>query len=662
MTSRNKNAGRGDTRRNFAIMAHIDAGKTTLSERMLWKAGAIRRPGEVHEGNATMDRMSIEQERGITIASAAIRFAWRGWACALIDTPGHVDFSMEVERSLRAVDGAILAICAVAGAQPQTESVWRRITKTRLPCVAIINKMDREGANFEAAVESARARMGAPLVALALPIGSGSEFEGMLDLVHMRALRWSREGAMSIGELSLTERSRASMGRARLVEQLAEAGASRALEWFVQETEPEAQELMEETRKLARLRLIVPAIPVSAYRNQGIESALDLACEILESPSERGFDEDVEFSALVFKTETDSSGPRAFARVMSGRMESSGGFEIASSKAYGSASRMGVPMSDKSEPTLSACAGDVVVFEGLKARTGDTLRARGSNVEHERITPLDPVVGWRVEPAQKSDASKLSEGLARLCLDDPSLRLDAGEAGEWVLWGQGDLHLEVALERLAREFGAHARAGAPQVAYAYRLGEKPAQAQGSVDKQNGGKGQFAKVQLVLERIDSGKVFESALVGEAVPRKFVGAIERGVRAAMECAGAGGHAVLAYKARLTGGEAHAVDSSELAFERAGFEAAKAACLASGMELMEPMGKISCEMPAAVVGALTQEVARRGGRVVSVGESGGQAVLVARAPMSRLFGFVSSARSASSGRASSTIEPQGHEPVKG
>lgn len=650
-----------DARRNIAIMAHIDAGKTTLSERMLWKAGAIRKPGEVHNGEATMDSMAIERERGITINSAAISFAWGPWEFSLIDTPGHVDFSMEVERGMRAVDGAALALCAVSGAQTQTESVWRRAAKAGVRAIIVVNKMDREGADFDKALASARARLGANPLAVARPLGSGDSFEGAVDVIGLRRLSWSREGAMTDRALEGAELSAAKAERERVVEALAEAGREAALGWFIDGAEPSEEELWAEIRQATLDGLVSPAVPISAFKNQGVELALSVAGRCLPSPSDRGYDPEGPFSALVFKTEAGVSGQKVYARVASGRMDRAGSFEIARSGSVASASRMGSPMAEGAEARERAKAGDVVVFEGLKgARTGDTLRERGSSIELEAVTALAPVVGWQIVAASKSDLPKVLEGLGRFCADDPSLRLASGEAGEAVLWGQGDLHLEVALERLEREFGVKARAGAPEVAYAYRLAGASGPAWGSVDKQTGGKGQYAKVELSVEPAE-GALFESELVGEAVPRKFVAAVERGVRSAMSQAGALGHPVLGWRARLLGGQAHAVDSSEMAFERAGFEAAKAACELAGLELMEPMGKISAELPSDAVGAFAQEVAKRGGRLLSVSEGPAGAEAVGRAPMSRLFGFVASLRSATSGRAQARTEPDGFEPAR-
>jgi elongation factor G len=650
-----------DIRRNIAIMAHIDAGKTTLTERMLWKAGAIRKPGEVHDGAATMDSMAIERERGITISSAAISFAWGPWKFALIDTPGHVDFSMEVERGMRAVDGAVLALCAVSGAQTQTESVWRRAAKAGVRSIIAVNKMDREGADFDKALDSVARRLGANPVAVALPVGSGSSFEGAVDLVGLRLLRWSREGAMSVSELEGAQLAGALASRSALVERLGELGSEAALEWFVEGVCPTADQLWAALRQACLDGLASPAVPASAFKNQGVELALEVAGRCLPAPSDRGYSSAGPFSALVFKTEAGVGGQKVYARVASGSVSRSDSFEIARGLAHASAARMASPMADGVEPLERARAGDVVVFEGLRgARTGDTLRERGSSVELERVQALAPVVGWQVVAASKAELPKVLEDLARLCVDDPSLRLATGEAGECVLWGQGDLHLEVALDRLEREFGVKARAGAPEVAYAYRLRGPSGSAWGSVDKQTGGKGQYAKVELVAEPAE-GTIFVCELVGEAVPRKFVASVERGARAAMEQAGSGAFPILGWRVALVGGQSHAVDSSEMAFERAGFEAAKAACEQAGLELMEPMGKISAELPADGVGAFAGEVAKRGGRLVSVSEGPAGVEAVARAPMSRLFGFVASMRSLTAGRARATTEPDGFEASK-
>lgn len=649
-----------DTRRSFAIMAHIDAGKTTLSERMLWKSGAIRKVGEVHNGDTTMDSMSIERERGITINSAAIRFDWGQWTMSLIDTPGHVDFSMEVERSLRAVDGAVLAICAVSGAQPQTESVWRRASSASIGCLIAVNKMDRDGADFAKAVASARSRLGANAWAVALPLGSGVDFDGALDLISMRAFSWRRDGSEVERPMSPEEQAEAVASRWAIVEALAESGCERALAWFADGVSPSPSELLDSMRERVGARAFVPCFPMSAFKNQGVGYALDLVGSCLPSPLDRGFGAASPFSALVFKTELSSSGQKAFVRIIEGSISKSDAFEVARTGQHGSAARLGAPMSGSVEPLERASAGDVVVFEGLKGvRTGDTLRERGSQIEHERIASIEPVVGWRVEPKSKAETARVIDGLGKLCSDDPSLRLGQGEAGECILWGQGDLHLEVALERLSREFGVVALAGAPQVAFAYRL-MGVGDAVGSVDKQNGGKGQFAKVQLRLEPLAEGAVFDNQLVGEAVPRKFVGAIERGVRAAMLSAGVDGFPVLAWKAVLLGGSAHAVDSSDMAFERAGFEAACKASQEAGLRKMEPMGKISAELPSSCVGALSSEIAKRSGRMLGIEESPVGTKILARAPMSKLFGFVASMRSATAGRASARIEPDGHEPV--
>ena len=667
--------------RNLGIIAHIDAGKTTLTERLLWKTGEIHRVGEVHDGNATTDFSAIERERGITIGAAAVHAQWAPrdlplHQLTLIDTPGHIDFAIEVERSLRVLDGAVAVFSAVDGVQPQSETVWRQARRHGVPLIAFVNKMDRIGASFERVLEQLQDKLRARPWALGVPLGREGDFHGWVDLVDGRVLQWQDAGAATVTAWSEAERAQWQPQRNALVEAVADHDDVLATAWL-EGREIDAGTLRAAIRRATLAGAGVPVLAGAAFKDKGIETLLDAVVDYLPSPLDRPAvtaqgeggdvllppDPDGPLAGLLFKITHQQHGALSFVRLYSGTLKV--GDNVASSQHPQGRriSRLVRVQADQTQDIGQAVAGDIVAVLGWKdAVSGETLSGRGQPLRLESIQAQAPVLAWRLEPARAADLIRLAQGLASLAQEDPSFRVETDrETGETLAWGMGELHLEVMVERLRSEWKLDIGIGAPRVAYQ----ETPQRAvQGIVGrlvKQTGGQGQFAHVVLdVVPRNDGEVVFNDRIVGGVVPRNFIAAVEKGVRAALS-EGPQGHPVVGIEVSLVDGQTHAKDSSEMAFHRAGSEGIKAALAASGTQLLEPVMAVTVHSPSAWVGDVVGDLNRRHGRVARIEDQDGRAEVSGFAPLAQLVGYTTSLRSLSQGRASSESHLHGYEPVR-
>lgn len=663
--------------RNLGIIAHIDAGKTTLTERMLWKAGVLHRVGEVHDGTATMDHMDLERERGITIGSAATQASWQSAGhsehrLTLIDTPGHIDFSIEVERSLRVLDGAIGVFCAVAGVQPQSETVWRQARKHGVPLVAFVNKMDRPGANFTRVMEQMHKVLGVEPVAIALPIGSEEAFSGTIDLLGKTINRWDQEGKLTTTPWSIDDEVKWSDERRYLIETIAETD-DEILEEYLSGIDVSDDKLRLALRKATMTGRLIPVLPGSAFKNKGVEPLLDAVVDYLPSPLDRPAlvvkgeegehvvecDPQGPFAGLVFKVVEAEHGSLAFVRIYRGQLHTGQSVLNVSQDTNTRVGRLAVIMADENHDVESAQAGDIVAVIGWKnARTGDTLTDPSHPVLLERIQAADPVLAWRLSPEKGSDISRLATGLDKLVREDPSLRIGSdSQTGETVLWGMGELHLDVAVERLRREHGLSLRVGDPLVAFR----ETPARASAEIDtklsKQTGGKGQFARVVMTMEPRDDGDVvFVDQIKGGVMSREFIQATEKGVRDKLS-AGPQGYPVMGVTVTLLDGETHPVDSSAQAFMRVGGMAVAALLENVSTVLQEPIMRIEVDAPVGYVGSVVADLQRRLGQLQSVDESGDHATILAMVPLAQLSGYATSLRSLTQGRGSASMVIDGY-----
>ncbi|MES3024290.1 MAG: elongation factor G [Pseudomonadota bacterium] len=662
--------------RNFGIIAHIDAGKTTLSERILLKTGEIHRPGEVHEGTATMDSMALEKERGITIGAAATRAAWNGHAFTLIDTPGHIDFAIEVERSLRVLDGAVTVLCGVAGIQPQTETVWRQAHKHGVPMIVFVNKMDRVGADFARVVAQLGERLGACAVPLAIPVGAGDAFEGVVDVLGQRFLSWNAAGLMSSAALPVHLAGMAAAAYAHAAAIAADANEALTLKFLSDDTLSPA-DLGVGLRAMTLARRAVPVLAGSAYRNAGIEPLLDAIVDWLPSPDERavpmakldgaavpvGTGDGDPLAALVFKVVHDDHGSLSYIRIYGGTMREGDTVWNASLGTPVRLGRLYVVHADRRTGVGQAAAGSIIAIAGLKeALTGHTLSTKAAPYVLETIHAGDPVVALALEPAHGTDRGKMLAALERFRREDPSLRLENDAlSGETVLWGMGELHLDVVLERMRRESGVAVTVGAPRVAYRETIEGPAVEVEGKVSKQNGGNGQYARVVLRVERFDGVFTFENAIKGGVVPSAYVPAIEKGVRQAL-LQGPLGHPVSGVKVTLLDGDYHAVDSSDMAFVVAAKDAALAGLKRAHPIMLEPVMVVTVDAPDVNAGAVIGDLQRRGGRVLGVEEHGGRVEVLADVPLAKLFGHTTSLRSLSQGRAFASAVYARHAAVAG
>ena len=660
--------------RNIGIMAHIDAGKTTTTERVLYYTGRSHKIGEVHDGNATMDWMEQEQERGITITSAATTCNWRDHRVNIIDTPGHVDFTIEVERSLRVLDGAVAVFDSVAGVEPQSETVWRQADKYGVPRICFVNKMDRVGADFFRCVDMFRDRLGANPAVLQLPIGSEDKFTGVVDLVRMKAIIWKEEtlGAEFVEEEIPDDLAdQAAEYREMLVEMAVEQDDT-AMEAYLEGTEPDAETLIACIRKGTIDGVMIPVLTGSAFKNKGVQPLLDAVVDFLPSPidvpsvqgilpndepAERPSSDDAPFSALAFKIMTDPFvGSLTFVRIYSGVLASGSGVLNSVKDNKERVGRMLLMHANHREDIKEACAGDIVAIAGLKnVTTGDTLCDPAKPIILERMEFPDPVIEIAVEPKTKGDHDKLSTALGRLAQEDPSFRVTTDdESGQTVLKGMGELHLEIIIDRLKREFSVDANIGAPQVAYRETI-SRTYDEDYTHKKQTGGSGQFARIEILFEPGEpgSGYEFESKIVGGAVPREYIPGVEKGLEAARENGVLLGFPVIDFKATLHDGASHDVDSSVMAFEIAARAAFREAMQKAGPKLLEPIMKVEVVTPDDYLGAINGDLASRRGQVQSTELRGNAQVINAMVPLANMFGYINTLRSASQGRAQFTMQ---------
>ncbi|MGN9757544.1 elongation factor G [Streptomyces sp. SD31] len=661
--------------RNLGILAHVDAGKTTVTERILYATGTTHKRGEVHDGTTVTDFDPQERDRGITIFAAAVSCAWDGHRINLIDTPGHVDFADEVERSLRVLDGAVAVFDAVAGVEPQSESVWRQADRHGVPRIAFVNKLDRAGADLDTAVASIRERLHpAPLV-VQLPIGTEDGFRGVVDLVRMRALVWV-DGAETLVEENVPDdlREEAHRRRRLLEEAVAELHAG-ALEEFCARSALSPETLVTALRDLTGSGDGVVVLCGSAYRNRGIEPLLDAIVAYLPSPLDvpavRGLHDGVEedrpadpsapFAALAFKVSATSTGRLTYLRVYSGTIEKGDTVFDAGARRSERIGRILRVQADRHAQVDRAVAGDIVAVVGLKsARTGSTLCAPGAPLVLEPPSVADPVVSVAVEARRSTDTDRLASALARLAEEDPSLvvRTDA-ETGQTVLSGMGELHLEVAVEKIRREAGLDVNVGRPRVAHRETVGRGVSGFVFRHVKQDGGAGQFAHVILDVEPLETeaGFEFRSTVVGGRVPQEYVRAVEAGCRDALAEGPLGGHPVTGLRVTLTDGSTHVKDSSDTAFRTAGRLGLRDALRTCAMVLLEPVVEVTVTVPEDAVGGVLGDLAARRGRVSGSSTRTGAAAVTATVPLAELFGYATRLRSRTQGRGTFTARPTGY-----
>lgn len=671
-----------DRTRNIGIMAHIDAGKTTTTERILYYTGINYKIGEVHEGTATMDWMVQEQERGITITSAATTCLWRDHRVNIIDTPGHVDFTIEVERSLRVLDGAVGVFCSVGGVEPQTETVWRQADKYQVPRIAFVNKMDRLGADFFRVVQMIKDRLGARAVPLQLPIGAEDKFIGVIDLVRMKAIVWEDEslGAKFRDEAIPEElASVAAEYREKLIEAAADSDET-IMEKYLEGHEISETELTKAIRSATLAIKIIPVLCGSAFRNKGVQPLLDAVIEYLPSPldippvkgidpdtqapDERPAKDDAPFSALAFKIMTDPFvGTLSFFRVYSGSL-SAGASVYNSTK--GKRERIGRLLkmhANKREEIKEVYAGDIAAGVGLRtATTGDTLCDENDPIILESIEFPEPVISIAIEPKSKADQEKLGLSLQKLAAEDPSFRVRTDEeTGQTIISGMGELHLEIIVDRLLREFNVGANVGKPQVAYKETV-RKAVEQQGKFIRQTGGRGQYGDVWIKLEPQQPGAGFEfvDAIKGGSIPREYIPAVEKGVKEATENGALAGYPMVDVKVTLFDGSYHDVDSSEIAFKIAGSMAFKEAARKASPVLLEPIMSVEVVVPEDFMGDVIGDLNSRRGKVLGMDTRPAAQAIDARVPLAQMFGYATDLRSMTQGRATYTMQFSHYEPV--
>jgi len=661
--------------RNIGIMAHIDAGKTTTTERILFYAGRLHKMGEVHDGAATMDWMVQEKERGITITSAATTCHWRGHSINILDTPGHVDFTVEVERSLRVLDGAIAIFDAVAGVEPQSETVWRQADHYEVPRIAFINKMDRMGADFYAALESIRSRLGARAVPVQLPIGSEDEFRGVVDLLGERAIIYTDDLGKNFesSEIPAELRDQVTRFRRELVEAAADFD-DEVMQKYLEEQELSVADLVRALRRGTVAGRLVPVLCGAALRNKGVQPLLDAVVDYLPSPADKpaveGLDprdqslavrpvrEDAPFCALAFKIQMDPMGvgKLTFFRVYSGRL-SAGSMVL--NVTTGRRERIGRILrmhAMRREDVQEVLAGDIAAAVGLKGTsTGDTLADEEHPILLEAMEFPEPVISVAIEPRTKADQDKLGMALQRLSEEDPTFRVRSDEeTGQNIIAGMGELHLEVIVDRLTREFNVDANVGKPQVAYREAI-RRPAHGTGRFVRQTGGRGQYGHVEIEIESLERGGGFEfvDRITQGRIPREFVPAVERGVRNALATGVVAGYPVVDVRVILVDGSYHPVDSSEQAFEIAGSLAIKDALRRADPYLLEPIMKVEVVMPQEYLGDVMGDLTSRRGHILGMESRGTSQSVKAFVPLAEMFGYATDLRSLTSGRATYTMQ---------
>jgi len=669
--------------RNFGIMAHIDAGKTTTTERILYYTGKSHKIGEVHDGAATMDWMEQEQERGITITSAATTAFWNGKRLNIIDTPGHVDFTIEVERSLRVLDGAVTVLDGNAGVEPQTETVWRQADKYKVPRIIFVNKMDKLGADFDKSVQSIRDRLGAKAVPIQLPIGAESALRGIVDLVRMKAVVWDNDGlgaSFRDEEIPADLKAKAEEARNYMIENAVELD-DEAMEAYLSGEEPSEEVIKKCIRKAVLTGAFYPILAGSAFKNKGVQPLLDAVVDYLPSPVdipptkgidfrteeevERKASDDEPLSVLAFKIMDDPFvGSLTFCRIYSGKLETGMALMNSTRDKRERVGRMLLMHSNNREDIKEAYAGDIVALAGLKeTRTGDTLcDPNKSPVILERMEFPAPVIEIAVEPKSKADQEKLGVALAKLAAEDPSFTVSTDhESGQTILKGMGELHLDIKIDILKRTYKVEANIGAPQVAYRESLGRR-AEIDYTHKKQTGGTGQFARVKLVFEPGEpgSGFVFESAIVGGAVPKEYIPGVQKGLESAKENGLLAGFPLIDFKATLVDGAFHDVDSSVLAFEIASRAAFKELREKASPKLLEPIMNVEVVTPEEYLGSVIGDLNGRRGQIQGQDVRGNAIVINAFVPLANMFGYVNNLRGMSQGRAQFTMQYDHYDPV--
>ncbi len=657
--------------RNIGIMAHVDAGKTTLTERMLYYAGKTHRIGEVHDGAATMDWMAQEQERGITITSAATTFYWNENRINLIDTPGHVDFTMEVERSLRVLDGAVAVFCAVAGVEPQSETVWRQATKYNVPRIAFINKMDRVGADFHAAIKSMKDRLNAKPLPLVLPIGSGEDFHGVIDLVRMKAIQYneSTQGAdFEYIDIPADSVSEADKWRNFLVEEVSTYDDT-LMEKYVNEEKISSKEIVSALKQGCLENAFVPTLCGSAFKNKGVQRVLDAVVAFLPSPFDIESTEaslvdnpeekiniknsdDAPFTALAFKIATDPFvGRLTYLRVYSGSLKK-GSFCINSNTGKKERiSRILQMHANKREELQEVKAGEIVAVIGLKnTNTGHTLSEKGDIVLESMEFP-EPVVSVSIEPVSKGDQDQLAKGMSKLSEEDPTFKVEVDkETAQTLISGMGEVHLEIIIDRLKREFNVNANIGKPQVSFREAIQKSVEKIDEKFIRQSGGRGQYGHVVINVKPTEqgSGYTFVNKIVGGVIPREYIPAVNKGIQEALQNGVLYGYPIPDIEVELVFGSYHDVDSSEIAFKVAGSRAIINACKQANPVLMEPIMKVEATTPDNYMGDVIGDINSRRGKVDTIGQQGSNQHIKAVVPLSEMFGYATDLRSLSQGRA--------------
>ena len=668
-----------DKVRNIGIAAHIDAGKTTTTERILFYSGIVHKIGEVHEGTATTDWMEQERERGITITAAAISTSWKDHLINIIDTPGHVDFTIEVERSMRVLDGVITVLCSVGGVQPQTETVWRQADRYRVPRIVFINKMDRTGADFFRVYNQVRDRLRANAVAIQLPIGSETELRGIVDLVRMRAYVYNNDQGTDIQETDIPAEMQelADEYRTKLIEAVAETDEA-LIEKYLEGEELTEAEIRKGLRQGTTAGTIIPLLCGSAFKNKGVQLLLDAVVDYLPSPSEvpaiqgttpngeiveRHADDNEPLSALAFKIMADPYGRLTFVRVYSGVLKKGSYVLNATKDKKERISRLVVLRADERIDVDEMRAGDLGAALGLKdTLTGDTLCDDNAPVILESLFIPEPVISVAVEPKTKQDMDKLSKALQSLSEEDPTFRVHVDqETNQTVIAGMGELHLEILVDRMLREFKVEANVGAPQVAYRETV-RKPVRTEGKFIRQSGGKGQYGHVVIELEPGEPGTGFEfvSKIVGGTVPKEYIGPAEQGMKETCESGILAGYPVIDLKATLVDGSYHDVDSSEMAFKIAGSMAIKDAVMKANPVLLEPMMKVEVEVPENFLGDVMGDLNSRRGQIEGMGSDQGLAKVTAKIPLAAMFGYATDIRSKTQGRGIFSMEFSHYEEV--
>ena len=677
--------------RNIGIVAHVDAGKTTTTERVLFYTGLSHKIGEVHDGAATMDWMEQEQERGITITSAATTCFWQGMQqqfdqhrVNIIDTPGHVDFTIEVERSLRVLDGAVVVLCGSSGVQPQTETVWRQANKYEVPRMVFVNKMDRAGADFDMVVSQLRERLGCNAVPIQMTIGAEEDFKGVIDLIKQKAIIWNEDDmgmTFEYGDIPADLEDKVTEMREFMVEAAAEANEE-LMTKYLDEGELTEEDIKEGIRIRTLANEIVPILGGSAFKNKGVQAVLDAVIEYLPSPTEvkaiegtlqdgetvvtRPSDDNEPFSALAFKIATDPFvGTLTFFRVYSGKLESGTGVYNAVKQKKERVGRMVQMHSNSREEIKEVLAGDIAAAIGLKdVTTGDTLCDADNIVILERMEFPEPVISVAVEPKSKADQEKMGIALGKLAQEDPSFRVRTDEeTGQTIISGMGELHLDIIVDRMRREFSVEANIGKPQVAYRERI-TTTTEIEGKFVRQSGGRGQYGHVWVKFEPAEDtseeGLEFVNEIVGGIVPREYIPAVSKGIEEQMQNGVLAGYPLLGLKATLYDGSFHDVDSSEMAFKIAASMATKKLAEVGGAELLEPMMQVEVVTPEENMGDVVGDLNRRRGLIQGMDENASGKIVNAEVPLAEMFGYATDLRSATQGRATYTMEFSKYAPA--